>query len=271
MSDPCYASPSSLRSSSVSMSACIGGLPLYLPFLWIALFCIILRHLRVQLAEKTQSTEPKEDRFLPANVPVHPRATVSWQPPPTDAGMFAVTVFSTQRYTGSIGRQWHPHQISRHCIFDDTPCMQLTLWHTHQHTHTHTHTHTHSLRSPPSTLHTTLLVSRTLSTRINLRWLIKRLLKIRLVLGGMETNNAEPGSKHSITCEETDPVKMYKTDWKKGSRPRIQFVSRTLLILCILHRGSPAVWKWMAVNKCVKICTVPWPESLPRWASASAM
>ena len=150
MSDPCYASPSSLRSSSVSMSACIGGLPLYLPFLWIALFCIILRHLRVQLAEKTQSTEPKEDRFLPANVPVHPRATVSWQPPPTDAGMFAVTVFSTQRYTGSIGRQWHPHQISRHCIFDDTPCMQLTLWHTHQHTHTHTHTHTQSQKS---TLH----------------------------------------------------------------------------------------------------------------------
>ena len=145
--------------------------------------------------------------------------------------------------------------------------MQLTLWRTHKHTHTHTHTHTHSLRSPPSTLHT-LLVSRTLSTRINLRWLIKRLLKIRFVLGRMETNNAEPGSKHSIACEETDPVKMYKTDCKKGWRPRIQFVSRMLLILCILHRGSPAVWEWMAVNKCVKICTFPWPESLPHWASA---
>lgn len=118
---------------------------LALPLNCIIAFCIILRHLRVQLAEKPQSTEPKQDRFLSANVPLHLCATVSWQPPPADAGMFAVTVFSTQWYTGSIGRRRHPHQILRHCIFDDTPCMQLTLWRTHK------HTHTHSLRSPPCT------------------------------------------------------------------------------------------------------------------------
>lgn len=104
------------------------------------------------------------------------------------------------------------------------------------------HTGPHGLKSPP-----TALLFSALSTRINLHWLIKRLLKIRLALGRVETNNAEQGSTRSITWGAT--FSQCAEDWQ--------------------YEGRIVLWaprKWLTVNKRVKICTVSWPQSPPHWA-----
>lgn len=102
--------------------------------------------------------------------------TVSWQPQPTDVRRFTAMIHRLYRQGAPSTSDltllpwilwWHT---------------TLALWRTHKPT-----------QSQKSTLFSTL------STWINLHWLIKRLLKIRLVLGKIETNNAEQGSKHNIT------------------------------------------------------------------------
>lgn len=135
----------------------------------------------------------------------------------------------------------------------------LALWRTHQPTQSQKSIH---------------LLFRTLSTWINLHWLIKRLLKISHALTRMETNNAKQVSKCSITMRS-----QVLSECTGGRQDEVRMVAKNplfelllaLLLMChITSKAALRCGKWMAVNKRVKICTVVQPESCPHRACVSA-